>query len=144
MGIRILGECSTADTFINPVSLRRPSLVLEKDKLLEGKPSPSLITIRARVLPQDKERAPFLITKQFDIEELRANMPPIQQAKGEPPVPLRRSSRARRSSTQHLPNKFPLRGSTEVQIGMKSLSLENPTAPIRKYFCQASLISDNV
>lgn len=129
-GNEFLGNAATADAWVNAVSLRRPSLAVENS----GRKSPSnLVTIRARVVPKSKDRKPLLITKQFDIEALRAAIPPIAQTEGELPVFLRRSSRARRSSTQHT-NICLRRGSTDSQLGIQSLTLEKTSVPIRKYF----------
>ncbi|RDW87808.1 hypothetical protein BP5796_03502 [Coleophoma crateriformis] len=74
-GHTYLGNTATADAFINVVHLRRPSLALLKEG---NNVVSSNTTIRARVIPKDRERKPFLIQKQFDVEELRSNIPPMQ------------------------------------------------------------------
>lgn len=127
-GREFLASPATADAFVNAVSLRRPSLTLENS---EVKSPTNLVTIRARVVPKTKDRKPVLITKQFDIEGLRAGIPPMQHKGDERPVFLRRSSRARRSSMQHM-NTCSRRGSTDAQMGMQSLALEKASIPIRK------------
>jgi hypothetical protein len=97
-GHAYLGNAATADAFINAVGLRRPSLQLVTENNAEDLPEPTgMVTIRARVHPNAKERKPFVIQRKCDIEELRANIPAMQQ-----PVltALRRSNRVRRSSSQ--------------------------------------------
>ena len=97
-GFTYLGNEATADAFINAVNLRRPSLQLFKEQIAGDRPKGSgMVTIRARVLPKAKERNPFLIQRNLDIENLRASMPATQ---GPLKIPLRRSRRARRSSVQ--------------------------------------------
>jgi len=109
-GVAYLGSTVTADAFVNAVHLRRPSMALMKEGYIRDESdSTGKVTIRARVLPRAKERKPFLIQRQFDIDELRAGIPQMQQ----PPkkldhissVPLRRSPRSSRlasASTHHL------------------------------------------
>ncbi|PMD14956.1 hypothetical protein NA56DRAFT_754394 [Hyaloscypha hepaticicola] len=72
-GYAYLGNSQTADTFVNAVSLRRPSLALVEGDIQVK--SIDLVTIRARVIPKAKERKPFLIQRQFNIEELRSRTP---------------------------------------------------------------------
>jgi len=134
-----LGNIATADAFINAVSLRRPSLALAKE---EEEKASNLVKILARVVPKSKERKPFLIQKDFDVEGLRAAMPKLQNVKGHSRVALRRSSRARRSSTQHFPSQSSRRGSTEAQLGPDTLPAEKKAEPIRKYFGKISLLGD--
>ncbi|KAI9047447.1 hypothetical protein LZ554_008166 [Drepanopeziza brunnea f. sp. 'monogermtubi'] len=106
-GYAYLGNPATADAFINPVSLRRPSLAVAMGDGLEVKPATELTTIRARVVPRGKDRKPFLIQRQFDIKELQGSIPQVPasgtKSSSSSPAPpsLRRSSRARRSSAQH-------------------------------------------
>lgn len=100
-GHAYLGKSATADAFVNAVGLRRPSLAVLQDDLRSS--SSSQVTIRARVTPTAKERKPFLIQRQFGIEELRASIPaPKSRADSTTgsPRPLRRSSRVRRQSVQ--------------------------------------------
>ncbi|KAG0651681.1 hypothetical protein D0Z07_1980 [Hyphodiscus hymeniophilus] len=97
-GYAYLGNSATADAFINPVNLRRPSLQLVKDDISGDRlDQPGMVTIRARVLPKARERKPFVLQRKFDIEGLRASIPTKQLPAS---IPLRRSSRARRSSVQ--------------------------------------------
>jgi hypothetical protein len=42
-----------------------------KEEKVDISPLSNLVTIRARVLPKEKERKPFLIQKELDVEELR-------------------------------------------------------------------------
>ncbi|KAG4429807.1 hypothetical protein IFR05_014707 [Cadophora sp. M221] len=101
-GLAYLGNSATADAFVNPVSLRRPSMAVGKDDDLEDEETKELTTIRARIVPNGKDRKPFLIQRKFDIEELRGCIPKLPSRPGESGSPrvLRRSSRVRRSSTQ--------------------------------------------
>ncbi|PBP25890.1 hypothetical protein BUE80_DR003192 [Diplocarpon rosae] len=107
-GYAYLGNTATADAFIRAVSLRRPSMAvgLGGDDV-GGRPTTDLTTIRARVLPHGKDRQPFVIQRQFDIRELRSSIPQVpvtdSQIHSASPRILRRSSRTRRASTQHLP-----------------------------------------
>lgn len=108
-GLAYLGNGSTADAFVNAVSLKRPSLSLAEEDAYQVKSS-YLVTIRARVLPRAKERKPFLVQRQFDIDELRASIPEVKthdqvgDIRSVSPTALRRSSRppTRRSSVQPL------------------------------------------
>ncbi|KAH6681357.1 hypothetical protein B0J14DRAFT_576210 [Halenospora varia] len=68
-GCHYLGNATTADVFINPVSLRRPSLVISEPNPTSH-PS-NLVTIRARVRPIDPERQPFVIQRQLDYNTLK-------------------------------------------------------------------------
>jgi len=99
-----LGNTETADAFVNAVSLRRPSLVLTGEESHALQPgSSNLVTIRARVAPRAKERKPFLIQRQFDIEDLRTSIPASRnRSAGASPPRLRRSARQRRLSVQPL------------------------------------------
>lgn len=101
-GYAYLGNSATADAFVNAVSLRRPSMAAGTGNEAGTKLNMRLTTIRARVMPLGKDRKPFLIQRQFDIEELRRSIPkvPSQPGESESPRVLRRSTRTRRSSTQ--------------------------------------------
>jgi hypothetical protein len=97
-GFAYLGNTATADAFINPVSLRRPSLQPVKEAAAGDRPEiPGMVTIRARIVPQSRERKPFVIQRKFDVEEVRASLPAKQRPVS---APLRRSSRSRRSTAQ--------------------------------------------
>ena len=100
-GYAYLGNSATADAFVNAVSLRRSSIAAELGTNAERNSNKQLTTIRARVIPQGKDRKPFLIQRQFDIEELRGSIPriPSLPEDGENQRVLRRSPRNRRSST---------------------------------------------
>jgi len=91
-----LGNTSSADAFINPLPCRRSSMVSIPESV--SPESPTSTTIRARVLPIDKDRKPFLLRRQFVPEELRAAIPSPTKAKSISPVRLRRSGRIRRAS----------------------------------------------
>ena len=131
-GYAYLGNTATADAFINPVSLRRPSLAIVKEGSGEDRPqSTGMVTIRARVHPRAKERKPFLIQRQFDMEELRASTPATQRPAERVSSPLRRSHRTRRSSAQLLPNANPRRESTRNSVEMLA-PLQKGAVPIRK------------
>ncbi|OWP05571.1 hypothetical protein B2J93_190 [Marssonina coronariae] len=104
-GYAYLGNAATADAYINAVSMRRPSMAVGLSDDTEVRRMSELTTIRARVVPNGKDRKPFLIQRQFDIEELRSSIPKVpateSQISSASPRILRRSSRARRSSAQH-------------------------------------------
>jgi len=100
-GYAYLGNSATADAFVNAVSLRRSSMAAELGTNTERRSDKQLTTIRARVIPQGKDRKPFLIQRQFDIEELRGSISNIPSLPGgsENERVLRRSPRNRCSST---------------------------------------------
>ncbi|TVY75846.1 hypothetical protein LSUE1_G007733 [Lachnellula suecica] len=125
-----LGNSATADAFVNAVSLRRPSLAAAKGESRDLQPgSSNLVTIRARVVPRAKERNPFLIQRQFDIEDLRSSIPRSRnRSEGASPPRLRRSSRQRRSSAQQLSSGR--RGSIESSPGGKLGPLGKGAVPI--------------
>lgn len=108
-GFAYLGNESTADAFVNAVSLKRPSLSVAEEDTYQVTSS-YLVTIRAGVLPRAKERKPFLIQRQFDIDELRASIPEarvhnqVGDIRSVSPTALRRTSRSQthRSSMQPL------------------------------------------
>jgi hypothetical protein len=134
-GYAYLGNSQTADAFVNAVSLRRPSLTLVKDEL-QAK-SLDLVTIRARVVPNAKERKPFLIQRQFNIEELRSSIPKTQVSRDSEgdstPNRLRRSSRIRRSSAWQA--REPQRKGPEIcrtPIAERPSTLGHGALPIRK------------
>ena len=127
-GFAYLGNVATADAFINAVTLRRPSLQLVTEDIAGDRPGQAgMVTIRARVLPKAKERKPFIIQRKFDVEELRSSIPAIQRPES---TPLRRSNRARRSSTQ-ISNTSLLRRMPESPGGNLSL-LGTGAVPIRE------------
>lgn len=66
-----LGDPTKADVFVAPSALRRMS---GTDGVEGYSPSDRLV-IRARVRPRDKERKPFIITRSFNVDELRATLP---------------------------------------------------------------------
>lgn len=131
-GHAYLGNRTTADAFINAMSLRRLSLASQKGKRMDEIPSPNLVTIQARVMPKERQRKPFLIQRKLDVGELRASIPTTHGAKTHSPVVLRRSSRDRRVSTQHTPSTSLRRGSTDDRFGVKLDPTERFSAPIRK------------
>ena len=131
-GHAYLGNTATADAFINAVSLRRPSLALVKEGSGEGRlRSAAMVTIRARVHPRAKERKPFLIQRQFDIEELRASIPAVPRPAERVSSPLRRFHRTRQSSAQLLPNANPRRESPRKSSEMLA-PLRKGAVPIRE------------
>ncbi|KAF4625183.1 hypothetical protein G7Y89_g12988 [Cudoniella acicularis] len=131
-GAVYLNNASTADAFINAVSLRRPSISPSPP------PSPkhqtqnhNLVTIRAHVIPRAKERKPFIIQRQFDIDDLRTSLP-IPSPSPAHPHPqthhtemenaatnnynnkLRRSSRT--TTTTRRASALPLKANTQTQM----------------------------
>jgi hypothetical protein len=141
-GYAYLGNGATADAFVNAVSLRRPSLELVKEEDVGGKSVFSdLVTIRARVIPKGKERKPFLIQRQFDIDELRKSIPPVKtptHSDNFSPNPLRSSSQIRRSSVQQIPTGRQRRGSAEMHHGHMVSILGKGAIPVRKSSCPIS------
>lgn len=135
-GHAYLGDKATADAFVNAVSLRRPSLALVKEDKPQVKCELGMVTIRARVLPRAKERHPFLIQRQFDIEELRMSIPAPQQprraSEDSGSTRARRSYRARRSSTQEPSVRNQRRGIADSNRGTQLESLGKRELPIRK------------
>lgn len=82
------GNAMNADVFVAAAAMRRGSESSVSGEELEKKSPAGQITIRARVRPRDIGRKPFLITRNFDLEELRAMVPGPQQH----PPEARRSS----------------------------------------------------
>jgi hypothetical protein len=133
-GYAYLGNSQTADAFVNAVGLRRPSLALVEGDIQVK--SIDLVTIRARVIPKAKERKPFLIQRQFNIEELRSRIlksPVSLDQESNTPTRLRRSGRNRRSSAwQAASAANKTSGICKTPIAGTS-SLGNGALPIRKY-----------
>jgi hypothetical protein len=136
-GFAYLGNIATADAFVSAVSLRRPSLALVKEESVQIKSeSLGMVTIRARVLPRAKERHPFLIQRQFDIEDLRASIPAQKLSRTSEDIDstrIRHSSTLRRSSTQQLSLRSQQRGSADGSRGAQLEWLGKRAMPIRKY-----------
>ena len=66
------GDPTRADVFVAPSALRR----LSGTDGVEGHSNhPDRLVIRARVRPRSKERKPFIITRSFNLGELRATLP---------------------------------------------------------------------
>ncbi|QSZ37614.1 hypothetical protein DSL72_008713 [Monilinia vaccinii-corymbosi] len=103
-GHAYFGNVITADAFVNAVRLRRTSLVKEQG-INDSSRTSDQVTIRARVLPKAVERKPFLIQRQFNIEELRDSMPAPRPHRDHARslTTIRRSSRLRRLSLQQIP-----------------------------------------
>ena len=136
-GYAYLGSAKTADAMVNEVSLKRPSLSLAQEDEFQVKSS-YLVTIRARVLPKSKERKPFIINRQFDIDELRASIPkphtheqPDNDTLPEIARNLGRSSRPRRSSVQMSENSKN-RCATEFRPAERLSHFGRGGIPIRK------------
>jgi len=133
-GHAYLGNSETADAFVHAMSLRRPSLEA-KDEFQVW--SADVVTIRARVLPKAKERKPFLIQRQFNIDELRSRIPKpqvIRDLEGDnTPSQPRRSSRIRRSSAwQAVAHQKKASGNCKTLIIERRAPLGIGTLPIRK------------
>jgi hypothetical protein len=134
-----LGKSATADAFVNAVTLRRLSLRPPQEDEYPVKSS-CLVTIRARVVPKARGRKPFLIQRQFDIDELRASIPKIRTPEQHTglrshSVSLktpRRSSRYRRSSTQHITNSRKRRESFGTHLAEKDPSLQKGAVALRE------------
>ena len=137
-GYAYLGNTATADAFVNAVSLRRPSLALVKEDDVQVKcESLGMVTIRARVLPKAKERHPFLIQRQFDIEELRTSIPapqkPRRTSEDSGSTQVKRSYKLRRSSTQEPLVRNQRRGIADRNRGAQLESLGKRELPIREF-----------
>lgn len=65
------GDPTKADVFVAPSALRR----LSGTDGVEGQHNFDRLVIRARVRPQGKERKPFIITRGFNLSDLRATLP---------------------------------------------------------------------
>ncbi|KUI58688.1 hypothetical protein VP1G_05955 [Cytospora mali] len=65
------GDSTKADVFVVPSALRR----LSGTYSVEGHSQSDRLVIRARVRPRGKERKPFIITRSFNLGELRATLP---------------------------------------------------------------------
>jgi hypothetical protein len=131
-GFAYLGTSETADAFVNALSLRRPSLEVNEEFPVR---STTLITIRARVLPKSKERKPFLIQRQFNIDELRSSITKAKvcrDSEGENTLTrLRRSSRIRRSSVWQA-REHSKKGNCRTPIAERLTPLGTGALPIRK------------
>ncbi|PSR87205.1 hypothetical protein BD289DRAFT_482293 [Coniella lustricola] len=64
------GDPAKADVFVAPSALRRESLGDQTEDVGRGQ-----LTVRARVRPKDKDRKPFVLTRSFDLVQLRTTMP---------------------------------------------------------------------
>ncbi|ROT40018.1 hypothetical protein SODALDRAFT_332168 [Sodiomyces alkalinus F11] len=117
-----LGDATTADVFVTAVAVRRPSesgsSSSSSSSLSSTSPSeptgndetklkrslslhPGPTTIRARVRPRDLDKKPFLIQREFDLEELRATVPDPLPRPNHHPAP--KTPLGRRSSVAELP-----------------------------------------
>lgn len=128
-GYAYLGKSATADAFVNAVGLRRPSMAVLQEDVSSG--SKSLVTIRARVTPKAKERKPFLIQRQFDIEELRSSIP-APKVKCDISTSTRHSLRLRRQSAQLSAADAQKRKGLNIPTGEGITSCINGPVPIRK------------
>lgn len=84
------GDPTKADVFVAPSALRR----LSGTDSAEGHSHSDRLVIRARVRPKGKERKPFIITRSFNLGDLRATLPspstPVaspRRQSGAPPSP---------------------------------------------------------
>lgn len=66
-----LGNPTKADVFVAPSALRRQSEVCIKSEGVEE----NRVDIRARVRPRSKGRRPFVISRNFDLDQLRTTIP---------------------------------------------------------------------
>jgi len=138
-GLAYLGNELTADALVNAVGLKRPCLALAQEEQYQLRLN-GLVTIRARITPRAKERKPFLIQRQFDIDELRASIPEVQtrQEVGDfrstSSRTLRRSSRARRQCVQPAAEVSRRRASLDAHQYARHSSLGEAAIPIRKPF----------
>lgn len=70
-----LGSATKADVFVAPSALRRPSSGGTGHGTPQGRPENHRVAIRARVRPRRKDRRPFVIARDFDLDQLRATIP---------------------------------------------------------------------
>lgn len=71
-----LGSATKADVFVAPSALRRPSSGGGTGHgTPQGRPENHRVAIRARVRPRRKDRRPFVIARDFDLDQLRATIP---------------------------------------------------------------------
>jgi hypothetical protein len=138
-GQTYLSNTTSADAFVNPIMSRRLSMVMIPEATSPG--SPTTTTIRARVLPIDKSRKPFLLRRQFDLADLRATIPLPSETKtlGVAPVRPRRSGRNRRASTQVLSAKTSSKDRDSLKTPLSRLGLGS--TPIRKFI---PILSKNI
>lgn len=80
-GHRVYGNAESAHAFVIARSLRRPrGATMEADGAVAGRQQqqprlPSRQTVRAIIHPRAPERKPFLIQRNFDMDQLRATIP---------------------------------------------------------------------
>ncbi|GAB1310015.1 BTB domain-containing protein [Madurella fahalii] len=123
-----LGNGSEASCFVTAVALRRSSggSSVDEEEATKGRPPEwrNRVTIRARVRPCELGRAPFLLRRTFDMDELRATIPEPSPGPGgsqRPSADLshRRSLPApRRRSSPDL-DKSPVRGVSTIPIHLR-------------------------
>lgn len=120
-----LGNGSEASCFVTAVALRRLSESSSADEEEATKDRPperqSRVTIRARVRPCELGRAPFLLRRTFDMDELRATIPEPSPGPGgtqRPSVDFshRRSLPANRRRSSPDLDRSPVRGASTVPI----------------------------
>ncbi|OLN84389.1 hypothetical protein CCHL11_05904 [Colletotrichum chlorophyti] len=158
-----LGDAKTSDVFVQAVALRRQSdASTNSDNSTGGSSSPRMpptpttashqTAIRARVRPRALDRKPFLIQRNFDIEQLRSTVPdplPISPATDQrrrpslagSPLPKAvspRPSAARRRSSSSAYSPLP------YTRGLKSGDSRSPsrgatTMPIHLQYARSSL-----
>ncbi|KAK3983948.1 hypothetical protein QBC44DRAFT_30901 [Cladorrhinum sp. PSN332] len=135
---------SEAHCFVSAVALRRPSegsssgdekseTIAEKEKPLEHR---NQITVRVRVRPCALDRKPFLLTRTFDIDLLRATIPEPESV-FEGPRRLSADLGSRRDSlpTNHRRTSVTSRGERSPRLDGTPLRSTN-TVPIhRPYAC---------
>lgn len=158
------GDTKSADVFVQAVSLRNPSDQSSNcsEASNSAASSPQLqgkhVTVRARVRPRDIERKPFLIQREFDVDELRSTIPDPLPSGYVPPSPIavartptlqvrQRSPlsshppRRRSSSARHglLPSGHGLRPGSSVDA--RALMRGTNAMPMREYITRHLHIS---
>lgn len=119
-GYAYLGNATAADVFVDAIPLRRDS-TQEEDCSLH-----KLTTIRARVFPASKDRKPFLIQRDFDVEALRATIPSPTEYSRFPQHRRRSRSTSRRHSASPHSSKQARHKTSELEHLHRAL-------PIREY-----------
>jgi len=126
------GNGSEANCFVSAVSLRRSSESSSGEET-PGSPSKGAkagnrVTIRARVRPCALGRKPFLITRAFDMDELRATIP-------QPPPSTSAAAPRKLSADLRVdsPAQDRRRFSAGSDASITSVRSSSNTVPIRKY-----------
>lgn len=148
-GHAYLGNPTKADVFVAPSALRRPSggYVQTESRQQEGR-----VAIRARVRPRSKDRKPFVIARNFDLDQLRTTIlsptvsPSSRRQSLAPLSPHDGSPSARTPTSPLAPSPLAARGGRRFSVaasglrvgdGQQQVTSTRPGSkefPIREYF----------